>query len=57
MTLRYSWSLFAWGREHCCPHSSLGGAVGDTEERTKKERRTQAGLRLGSGIPHLWGKK
>ena len=37
MAFRYTWSLFALGREHCCPHSSLGGMVGDTQERTKKE--------------------
>ena len=40
MTFRYSWSLFAWGREHCCPHSSLAGVVGDTQKRTEKEGRT-----------------
>ena len=34
--MTFSWSLFAWGREHCCPHSSLGGVVGDTQERTQK---------------------
>ena len=45
MTFRYSYSLFAWGREHCCPHSSLGGLVGGTRERTKKEARRQARLR------------
>ena len=45
MTFECSWSLFAWGREHCCPHSSLGRVVGGTQERTKKEARTQAGLR------------
>jgi len=27
MTFRYSWSLFAWGREHCCPHSSVVGVA------------------------------
>ena len=42
MTFRYSWSLFAWD---CCSHSSSVGMVGDTQRRTKKEGRTQAGLR------------
>ena len=45
MTFTYRQRLFAWGREHCCPHSSLGGVVGDTQERTKMGGRTQAGLR------------
>ena len=49
MTFRYSWSLFAWGREHCCPRSSLVGVVGDTQKRTEKEGRTQTGLRRAGG--------
>ena len=51
MTFRYSWSLFSWGREHCCPHSGLGGVVGDTQEGTKKEARTQAGFLMHTGKP------
>ena len=39
MTFRYNGPLFAWGKEYCC------GVVGDTQERTKQERKTQAGLR------------
>ena len=55
MRFRYSWSLFAWGREHCCPHSSLVGVVGDTQKRTKKEEEHKRGYAaLGRG--HLWGK-
>ena len=45
MTFTFCWSLFPWGREHCCPHSSSVGVVGDTQERTKKDGSTQAGLR------------
>ena len=38
MTFRYNGPLFAWGKEYRC------GVVGDTQERTKQERKTQAGL-------------
>ena len=35
---RHNWSLIAWGSEYCC------GVVGDTQERTTKAGKTQAGL-------------
>ena len=38
MPFRYSWSLFAWGREPCCSNSSLGGVVGDTQKRKREGR-------------------
>ena len=50
MTFRYNWSLFVWGREYCC------GVVSGTQESTKKEGKTQAGLRRGVAF-HTCGKK
>ena len=39
MTVRYNGPLIAWGKEYCY------WVVGDTQERTKQEGKTQAGLR------------
>jgi len=46
------------GREHCCPYSGLGGVVGDTQGRTDKGAKTQAGLcRAGEWHSTPVGKK
>ena len=52
----YSWSLFAWGREHCCPipveeEWSVAHRRG---LRRKQEHKHRSGA-LGSGVPQAAG--
>ena len=55
MTFRYKWSLFTRGREHCCPHSSVG-EWWVAHRRSQRQEHKQGSDALGSGIPHLWEK-